>query len=275
MGTQISIAKTAAAIVGLLIALALSRDVAAQPAELKGLSSAAPRNVLNEMSPVFERMTGRKLVVEYAFSPDLKRRIEAGDPFDVAILPPDIADDLMGRYKLVAGSRVDLGRTGLGVAVRKGASPPDVSTADRLRAAFLAAPTVAYADGGQSGVQFHAILARLGIAEAMKPKLRPYPSGSAVEAVARGDADLVVIGVSTIRSVPAVTLVGWLPPELQNYIVFTASIGAAARQPQAAQTLLNLLTSPTGIARFKAQGFEPMEPSAADLRLDRHKRCHP
>ena len=116
----------------------------------------------------------------------------------------------------------------------------------------------AYADGGQSGVQFHAILARLGIAEAMKPKLRPYPSGGAVEAVARGDADLVVIGVSTIRSVPAVTLVGWLPPELQNYIVFTASISAAARQPRAAQTLLNLLTSSTGIALFKALGFEPM-----------------
>ena len=208
------------------------------------------------MSRVFERMAGRKLVVEYAFSPDLKRRIEAGDPFDVAILPPDMADDLMGRYKLMAGSRVDLGRTGLGVAVRKGASPPDVSTADALRAAFLAAPTVAYADGGQSGVQFHAILARLGIAEAMKPKLRPYPSGGAVEAVARGDADLVMIGVSTIRSVPAVMLVGWLPPELQNYIVFTASIGAATRQPQAAQTLLNLLTSPTGIALFKALGFD-------------------
>jgi len=73
--------------------------------------------------------------------------------------------------------------------------------------------------------------------------------------VARGDADLVVIGVSTIRSLPAVTLVGWLPPELQNYIVFTP---AAARQPQAAQTLLDLLASPTGIALFKVQGFEPM-----------------
>src|SRR5215471_8483977 len=257
LGTHIFTGKAAAAIVGVLIALALSRDIATQPAELRVLSSAAPRSVLNEMSPVFERMTGHKLVVEYAFSPDLKRRIEAGDPFDVAILPPDMADDLMGRYELVAGSRVDLGRTGLGVAVRKGASPPDVSTTDALRAAFLAAPTVSYADGGQSGVQFHAILARLGIAEAMKPKLRPYPGG-AVEAVARGDADLVVIGVSTIRSVPAVTLVGWLPPGLQNYIAFTASIGAAARQPQAAQTLLDLLTSPTGTALFKAQGFEPM-----------------
>jgi molybdate transport system substrate-binding protein len=97
MRTQISLAKAAAAIAGLLIALALSGDVAAQPAELKGLSSAAPRSVLTEMSPVLERMTGRKLVVEYAFSPTLKRRIEGGNPFDVAILPPDMADDLMGR----------------------------------------------------------------------------------------------------------------------------------------------------------------------------------
>lgn len=86
MGTQISTAKAAAAIVGLLIALALSRDVAAQPAELRFLSSAAPRSVLNEMSFAFERMTGRKLMVENAFSPDLKRRIEAGDRFDVATL---------------------------------------------------------------------------------------------------------------------------------------------------------------------------------------------
>lgn len=255
---KISTAKTATLIAGSLVALALSRDVAAQGAEFRVLSSAAPRSVLNEMSPVLERMTGLKFVAEYAFSPDLKRRIEAGDPFDVAILPPDMAEDLMGRNKLVAGSRVDLARTGLGVAVRKGASPPDVSTAAALRAALLAAPTVAYADGGQSGVQFHAILAQLGIAEAMQPKLRPYPSGGAVEAVARGDAALVVIGVSTIRSVPEVTLVGWLPPELQNYIVFTASIGAVAKQPQAAQTLLNLLTSPDGIALFEAQGFEPI-----------------
>jgi len=91
----------------------------------------------------------------------------------------------------------------------------------------------------------------------MKPKLRPYPSGGAVEAVARGEVDLVVIGVSPILSLPAVTLVGWLPPEVQSYIVFTASIGAATKQPAAAQTLLKLLTSPAAIAFAKSQGFEP------------------
>ena len=178
---------------------------------------------MKEIAPVFERATGHRLVIESAFAADLKRRIEAGSPFDVAILPPDMADDLMRRDKLVAGSRVDLGRTGMGVAVRWDAAKPDIGTVDAFRRALLAAPTVAYAEGGTSGLQFHGILAQLGIAEALKPKLRPYPSGGAVEALARGEVDLVVIGISPILNAPAVTLVGWLPPELQSYIVFTAS----------------------------------------------------
>ena len=177
-------------------------------------------------------------------------------PFDVAILPPDMADDLAGRDKLVAGSRVDLGRTGLGVAVRRGAPLPDIGTVDAFRRALLTAPVVA-ADGGASGVQFHGILARLGIAEAMKSKLRPYPTGGAIEAVARGEADLVVIGISPILDVPAVELVGWLPAELQTYIVYTGNVGVAATQPQAARTLLSLLTSPAAIELFKSRGFEP------------------
>ena len=83
------------------------------------------------------------------------------------------------------------------------------------------------------------------------------PAGGAVEAVARGEVDLVVIGVSPILSAPAVTLVGWLPPELQSYIVFTGSIGAATKQADAARSLLTLLTSPAAAELFKAQGFEP------------------
>ena len=168
-----------------------------------------------------------------------------------------MADGLAQRGRLVAASRVDLGRTGLGVAVRKDAPIPDIGTVDAFRSALMAAPTVAYADGGASSVRIRAILARLGIGEAMQGKLRPYPSGAAVAALARGEADLVLIGVTPILQEPAVTLAGRLPAELQTYIVFTGSIGTAAKEPQAARTLLNLLTSPEGIALFKAQGFEP------------------
>jgi molybdate transport system substrate-binding protein len=246
------------ALATLSLALLLPASLhAAELPQVRVFTSAAPRAVLRHLEPVFERATGHRLAVEYDFSPELKRRIEAGDPFDVAILPPDVADGLAQRGRLVAASRVDLGRTGLGVAVRKDAPIPNIGTVDAFRSALLAAPTVAYADGGASSVRIRAILARLGIAEAMEGKLRPYPSGAAVAALARGEADLVLIGVTPILQVPAVTLAGRLPAELQTYIVFTGSIGTAAKEPQAARTLLDLLTSPEGIALFKAQGFEP------------------
>jgi molybdate transport system substrate-binding protein len=251
---QASTAVAAAAI----IAVALTPvNSPAQCAEIKVFSSAAPRGVLRELTPDFERTTGHRLVINYEFSTDLKRRVDAGDPFDVAILPPDMADDLMRRGKLAAGLRVDLGRTGLGVAVRRGAAKPDIRTVDALKQALLAAPTVAFADGGATGLHVRDMLARLGITEAMKPKLRPYPSGGAVLAVARGEADLVVIGVSPILDVPGVELAGWLPPDLQSYVVFTASVGAEAKEVDAARALLSTLISPAAVALFKARGFEP------------------
>jgi molybdate transport system substrate-binding protein len=258
MWSRIQAIRTAAATIVAVVALTLGQPGgAAQSAEIRVFSSAAPRGVLRELTPDFERTTGHRLVINYEFSTDLKRRIEAGDPFDVAILPPDMADDLMRRGKLAAGSRVDLGRTGLGVAVRRGAPKPDIGTVDAFRQALLAAPTVAYADGGTSGGQVRNMLARLGIAEAMTAKLRPYPSGGALEALARGEVDLVVIGVSPILDAPGVELVGWLPADLQSYVVFTASIGAETREPDAARTLLNTLTSPAAVALFGAHGFEP------------------
>lgn len=97
-----------------------------QSAEIRVFSSAAPRGVFRDLVPEFERTTGHRLLINYQFATDLKRRIEAGDPFDVAILPPDLADNLVQRGKLAAASRIDLGRTGMGVAVRKGAPKPDI-----------------------------------------------------------------------------------------------------------------------------------------------------
>jgi molybdate transport system substrate-binding protein len=258
MWSRIQATRTAAATIAAVVALTLGQPRgAAQSAEIKVFSSAAPRGVLGELTSDFERTTGHRLVINYEFSTDLKRRIEAGDRFDVAILPPDMADDLMRRGKLAAGSRVGLGRTGLGVAARRGARKPDIGTVDEFRRALLAASTVAYADGGTSGGQIRNMLAQLGIAAAMAGTLRPYPSGGALAALARGEADLAIIGVSPILDAPGVELVGWLPPDLQSYVVFTASISAEARELGAARTFLNVLTSPAAVALFKAHGFEP------------------
>jgi molybdate transport system substrate-binding protein len=258
MWNPIRATRTAAATVAVLVVLALMQQGGpVESAEITVFSSAAPRGVFRDLVPEFERTTGHRLLINYEFAADLKRRIEAGDPFDVAILPPDLADGLVQRGKLAPASRVDLGRTGMGVAVRKGAPKPDISTVDAFRRVLLEVPTVAYANGGTTGAHFADILARLGIAQAMKEKLRPYPSGGAVEAVARGEADLVVIGISPILDVPGVELIGWLPPELQSYIVFTASIGSLAKQVDGARALLTALASPAAVEVFRAHGFEP------------------
>jgi molybdate transport system substrate-binding protein len=255
-------ASTKATVAAAIVAVALMQlCTPARCAEIEVFSSAAPRGVLRELTPDFERTTGHSLVVHYEFSTDLKRRIEAGDPFDVAILPPEVADDLIRRGKLAAGSRIELARTGLGVAIRRGAPKPDIGTADEFRRTLLAARTVAYSDGRTTGGQVRSMLARLGIAETMTPKMRPYPSGGALEALARGEADLVVIGISPILDAPGVELAGWLPPDLQSYVVvFTASISAEAKEPDAARALLSTLVSPAAVELFKARGFEPALP---------------
>jgi len=257
MWNPIRAMRTAAATAALVALALMQQGGPAQSAEIRVFSSAAPRGVFRDLVPDFERRTGHRLLINYEFAADLKRRIEAGDPFDVAILPPDLADELVHRGTLAAGSRVDLGRTGIGVAVRRGAPKPDISTVDAFRRALLEVPTVAYANGGTTGAHFANILARLGIAQDMKEKLRPYPSGGAVEAVARGEADLVVIGISPILDVPGVDPIGWLPPELQSYIVFTASIRSLTKQVDGARALLTALTSPAAVELFRAHGFEP------------------
>ena len=179
-------AATAAAVVVLTL---VQQGGTAQSAEIKVFSSAAPRGIFREIAPDFERTTGHSLVINYEFAADLKRRIEAP------------------QARLVA--QVDLGRTGMGVAVRGGAPKPFIGTVDAFRQPS-AVPPISRHYHGASGSHVHGILARLGLAEVMKQRLRPYPSGGAVEAVARGEADLVVIGVSPIlykRREPA----GWLP----------------------------------------------------------------
>ena len=237
-------------------------------AELKILSAGAARQPQRELFSQFERASGHKIVTEFDFGIALKRRIEAGEEFDVAILTLDV-DELVKQGKIAPGTRVVLGRTGVGVAVRKGAPKPDISTTDAFKRALLNAKTVAYAKEGGSGVYFLDLLQRLGIADDMKAKLRPYPTKAgrtpsggdgSVEAVAAGEVDIVVNGTVVIAAVPGVDLVGGLPPEVQTYVVFTAGVSARAKQPEAGRDLLRFLTTPAAVEVFKAGGLEPVAP---------------
>ena len=255
-----------------LVAAALTTllllGVIAEAADIKVVSSGAVRQALHELFPQFERATGHKVATHFEYGLVLKRQIEAGEAFDVAILSLDI-DELVRRGMIALGTRVVLGRTGVGVGVRKGSPKPDVSTIEAFKRALINAKSVAYAKEGGSGVYFLGLLQRLEIAGEMKDKLKPYPTAAgrspsggdgSVEAVEAGEADIVVNGTVVIAAVPGVDLVGGLPPELQTYVIFTAGVSAVAKQAEAGKELLNFLTTPAAVAVFKAKGLEPVTP---------------
>ena len=228
----------------------------ARAAEIKVLSGNGGRAAVIELCAQFERATGHKVMIRFEVNAELKRKIEAGETFDVAILNPPVLDDLIKRG-MVAGARADIGSAGLGAAVRAGAPRPDIGSVEAFKRALLAAKSVAFPGEGASGIYFVGLLDRLGIAAEMKPKLRPMPAEDTVEVVARGEAELVVVIASRIVDVPGVELVGLLPAELQTSIGISAGVGAAAKEPAAARALIRFLTAPEAARVLAAKGVTP------------------
>jgi molybdate transport system substrate-binding protein len=230
----------------------------AQGAELRVLSGNGAKAAVRELCTQFERATGNTIRLHFEVNADLKKKIEAGEAFDVAVLNPPVIDALIKEGKLVAGSRADIGRSGLGVAVRKGASKPDITTVDAFKRTLLAAKGVAYPGKGASGLYFVSLLDRMGIKVEMQGKLKPMAAEDTVEVVARGEADMVVVVATRITGVPGVDLVGPIPEDLQTKIGFAAGLSASTKERDAAQALIRFLTAPAAAATLRANGVEPI-----------------
>jgi molybdate transport system substrate-binding protein len=226
-------------------------------AEIKVLSGNGGRAAVSELAARFERASGHKVAVHFEVNAAIKRKIEAGEPFDVAVLNPPVLDDLIKQGRIVAGTRADIGTAGLGVAVRAGAAKPDIGSVDAFKRALLNAKSVAFPGEGASGIYFTRLLDRLGIAEPMKGKLRPMPAEDTVEVVARGEADIVVVIASRIVDVPGVDLVGPIPAELQTTIGVSAGLSAAAKDSAAAKALIAFFTAPEALPVIRAKGLTP------------------
>lgn len=230
----------------------------AKAAEIKILSAAGIKTVVDELGPQFERATGHKLVSKFVGGPAVYDAIAAGEKFDVAISQPAEIDKLVREGKVVADSRIDIAKSGMGMGIRKGVSKPDISSADGLKKALLDAKLIAYAGQGASGAFFAGLFERLGIAQEMKSKLKSMPAGAAsAEAVARGEADMVLLSVPNILAVKEVEFVGPLPADLQYYSGFAAGVVTGSIQNEEGKAFIRLLTSPGGAAVFKAKGLEP------------------
>jgi molybdate transport system substrate-binding protein len=242
-----------------LCSILLSHGSVANAAEIKVLCGGGIRSVLEELGPRFERASGHKIRIKFGISAQLKKEIEGGESFDIAILTRPVPDELEKQGKITAGTLAEIARIGIGVAVRTGTPRPDISTVDGFKSALLNAKTISHARESQSGIYFAQLLERLGIAEAVKPKTKPSAGGAVtvVGSVAKGEAELAVSAITDILATAGVDLVGPFPPELQDFIVFAAGVGISAKEPNAAKAFINFLISPEAASIIKASGMEP------------------
>ncbi len=228
----------------------------AQAADLKVLSGNGPKAGVRELCSQFERATGNKIDLRFGVNPEVKKKIEAGASFDVVIGNPPIIEALI-KDGMVVAPRVDIGRSGLGVAVKSGAVKPDISSLDAFKRALLASKAVAFPGKGASGLYFVSLLDRMGIKAEMQGKLKPMEAEDTVEVVARGEADMVVVVATRIVDVPGVDAVGPIPEELQTKIGFAAGLSASTKEPAAAKALIQFLSAPAAAATLRAKGVEP------------------
>lgn len=211
-----------------------------------------------ELVPQMEQATGRKLVTVFDSSKNIRSKIQAGEPFDVAILTSDIIDDLIGQGKISAKSRTDLARTGIGLGVRAGAHKPDVSTPEAIKQTLLNAKSISFNPSGASAVHIYDMFDRLGIAGAVKPKLiLNAEAGGPQRYVVAGKAELVMTLVPEIQFFPGMELAGPLPGEFQSYVNFSAGVATGTRDRAAARALIQFLSGPVMAPVLKAKGMEP------------------
>ncbi len=246
-----------------LYAVAAALVIATAPAradEIHAMITTAMKAAVDELAPPFERASGHALRLVYGPSGGLARRLVGGEPADLIIIESKVLDGLIRQGKVAPG-RTDLARTAIGIAVRKGAPRPDVSSAEALRRALLAAKSIGHtapAGGGVTAAHIEGVFEKLGIAAEVAPKVKLAaggPNGRVSVLVSSGEAEIGLQLVSELMSNPDVEVIGMLPPELQLTAVISAGIPAGAGQVEAAQAFIRHLATPDAMAVYKAKGL--------------------
>ncbi len=231
--------------------------VAAQNTPVHVLASNGVKAVIDELKPQAEKAIGRPLMIDFDTSSSVKKRIEGGEAFDVAILTSDVIDDLAKAGKIAAGTRTEIARCGIGIGVRAGAAKPDIKTSDALKKTLLASKSITYAEDGASRTYILQMEDKLGIADAMKAKtILEKGSVRSNARVADGSAEMILTLVSEILPAPGVQLVGPLPADVQHYVNFAEGIGPNSKNVDAGKALMKFLASPAVAPTLKAKGME-------------------
>ena len=251
-----------AANIGFMLLLVVGIEVEAT--ELKVLSSTGMQTVMEDLGPKFERTTGHQLRITFDTTGGLIKRVQGGETADVIVIPRQGIDSFVKDRKVSPDNVIVIARSGIGVAVRKGAEKPDISSPEALKRTLLAAKSITYsnpADGGASGVHFAKVLDQLGIANEMKPKtiflLKPGP---VAVLVANGEAEIAVHQFQELIQVAGIEIVGPLPGNLQDTVVFSAAVMGNAKDAAASKALVDFLRTSEAAAVMQAKGLEPTTP---------------
>jgi molybdate transport system substrate-binding protein len=220
------------------------------------ISSMVTREVLRELALRYERMAAKSVTTEAAGGIDVAKRVERDDALEVVVLAANVIDRLIGARKLLEGSRVDLVKSEIGVAVRAGAQKPDISTENGVRRAVERAKSLSYSTG-PSGVHLESTFGRWGILDAIRPRIVvPRPGVPVAALIAAGTVELGFQQLAELK-VPGVEVVGRLPPPLQLVTIFSGAIAANCSRPAEARALLEFLASPTAADVKRRHNLEP------------------
>jgi molybdate transport system substrate-binding protein len=263
-----SVAATIRATV-LAFAAALLLAHAAEAAEVRVMISGGLTAAFNALVPEFERSTGHKVLTAYGPSMGttfnaIPVRLERGEPADVLIMVGYALGDLIKNGKVIADSRVDLVKSPIGIAVKAGAPKPDISSADTVKRALLAAKSIAYSDSASGVYVSTEMFGKLGIAEEMKGKAKMIPATPVGEIVAKGEAEIGFQQISELKPVAGIDVVGPLPDPLQKITVFSAGIATVSKEPEAGKALIKFLASPAARDTIVKSGLDPIPQAATN-----------
>jgi molybdate transport system substrate-binding protein len=225
-------------------------------AEIKVFSTIATKEAYLILVPQFERDSGNKVTTTWAGTVDVMKRMAAGEIHDLIIISSTELDTLIKDGKIAQGSRLDIAKSGIGVAVRAGAPKPDIGSSEALKRTLLSAKTVGYTSG-PSGIYMGGLVERMGIAAEVKAKFRSVPSGGTIGTIiASGDCEIGFQQVSELVHIKGIDYIGPLPASIQRITIFSSGVHASATNPDGAKALARFLAAPAADSTVKDAGLE-------------------
>ena len=247
----------------LSLGLALTMSNEAGATDLHVMITGALTGAMRDLQPRYEQASGNKLVISWGPSSGTTKdaipmRLQNGEKPDVLIMVAPSFENLVQDGKFIAASRVDIARSLVGVGVREGAPFPDVSSVDALRSALLAAKSIGYSEGASGVYVSTQLLAKLGVANQVAPRMKKITGELVGDAIARGEVEIGLQQVSELKAVRGVRFVGPLPEAVQNANVISLAIAQSASEPQAAKSFAEFLSSPDATASLAHRGLDPV-----------------